>query len=197
MFVIARTVAPVLSFLMFPLIVVAQAPDRIFYNGEILTVDEAFSTAEAIAIRGERILAVGDDDQILELAGTHTEQVDLDGRTMIPGLIDNHIHYLRGTNFAAYELRIHGVTSRTRVHELIAERAEELGPGQWIFILGGWNEQQFADKPGGFTREELDAAAPNNPVFIQKTYSAFYMNSLAEAELGPKLGDMYTGDSVG
>ena len=112
---------------------------------------------------------------------------------MIPGLIDNHIHYLRGTNFAAYELRIHGVTSRARVHELISERAEELGPGQWIFILGGWNEQQFADKPGGFTREELDAAAPDNPVFIQKTYSAFYMNSLAEAELGPKLGDMYTG----
>lgn len=193
---IPRAIAPLLPLLLLPLIAAGQAPDRIFYNGEILTVDEGFSTAEALAVRGERILAVGDDDEILELAGGNTEQVDLEGRTMIPGLIDNHIHYLRGTNFAAYELRIHGVTSRTRVHELIAERAEELGPGQWIFILGGWHEQQFADTPGGFTREELDAAAPNNPVFIQKTYSSFYMNSLAEAELAPKLGDFYKGESV-
>ena len=179
-----------------PILVLAQAPDRIFYNGEILTVDEDFSTAEAIAIRGERILAVGDTADIRGLADGDTVQIDLGGKTMIPGLIDNHIHYLRGTNFAAYELRIHGVTSRAKVHDMITARAEDLGPGEWVFILGGWNEQQFADKPGGFTREELDEAAPNNPVFIQKTYSSFYMNSLAEAELGPKLGDFYTGDSV-
>ncbi len=179
-----------------PVIAFAQAPDRIFYNGEILTVDEEFSTASAIAIRGERILAVGDTDEIRDLAGDDTEQTDLEGHTMIPGIIDNHIHYLRGTNFAAYELRIHGVTSRAEVLDMITERAEELGPGQWVFILGGWNEQQFADKPGGFMRDELDEAAPNNPVFIQKTYSAFYMNSLAEAGLAPKLGDFYTGDSV-
>ena len=179
-----------------PILVLAQAPDRILYNGEILTVDEEFSTAEALAIRGERILAVGDTADIRDLADDDTVQIDLGGKTVIPGLIDNHIHYLRGTNFAAYELRIHGVTSRARVHDLITARAEDLGPGEWVFILGGWNEQQFADKPGGFTREELDEAAPNNPVFIQKTYSSFYMNSLAEAELGPKLGDFYTGDSV-
>lgn len=179
-----------------PILLFAQAPDRVLYNGQILTVDEDFSTAEAIAIRGERILAVGDTADIRDLADGDTVQVDLDGKTVIPGLIDNHIHYLRGTNFAAYELRIHGVTSRAEVHDMITARANELGPGAWVFILGGWHEQQFADKPGGFTREELDAAAPNNPVFIQKTYSAFYMNSLAEAELGPKLGDFYSGDSV-
>jgi predicted amidohydrolase YtcJ len=183
-------------FVLCPILAFAQAPDRILYNGEILTVDDDFSTAEAIAIRGERILAVGDTDDIRDLADGDTVQIDLDGKTVIPGLIDNHIHYLRGTNFAAYELRIHGVTSRAQVHDMITARGKELGPGAWIFILGGWNEQQFADKPGGFTREELDAAAPNNPVFIQKTYSAFYMNSLAEAELGPKLGEFYTGDSV-
>ncbi len=187
-----------LSLLIFlcPILVFAQAPDRIFYDGKILTVDDDFSIASAIAIRGERILAVGDSAEIRDLADDDTVQIDLDGKTVIPGLIDNHIHYLRGTNFAAYELRIHGVTSRAKVHDMITARAEKLGRGEWVFILGGWNEQQFADKPGGFTREELDAAAPNNPVFIQKTYSAFYMNSLAEAELGPKLGDFYSGDSV-
>jgi predicted amidohydrolase YtcJ len=59
---------------------------------------------------------------------------------MIPGLIDNHLHYLRGTNFAAYETRIHGVTSRAEVLSRITARAEELGPGKWVFILGGWHE---------------------------------------------------------
>ena len=195
-----RTLARIRTFLvpavLCPVLALAQAPDRIFYNGKVLTVDENFSIASAIAIRGERIVAVGESAEIRGLADGRTEQIDLGGKTVIPGLIDNHIHYLRGTNFAAYETRIHGVTSRAEVMARITARAEELGPGEWVFILGGWHEQQFADKPGGFTREELDAAAPNNPVFIQKTYTAFYMNSMAEDILGPQLGDFYTGDSV-
>ncbi len=195
-----RTLARIRTFLvpavLCPILALAQAPDRIFYNGKVLTVDEDFSIASAIAIRGERIVAVGESAEIRGLADGRTEQIDLGGKTVIPGLIDNHIHYLRGTNFAAYETRIHGVTSRAEVMARITARAEELGPGEWVFILGGWHEQQFADKPGGFTREELDAAAPNNPVFIQKTYTAFYMNSMAEDILGPQLGDFYTGDSV-
>jgi len=195
-----RTLARIRAFLvpavLCPVLALAQAPDRIFYNGKVLTVDENFSIASAIAIRGERIVAVGESAEIRGLADGRTEQIDLGGKTVIPGLIDNHIHYLRGTNFAAYETRIHGVTSRAEVMARITARAEELGPGEWVFILGGWHEQQFADKPGGFTREELDAAAPNNPVFIQKTYTAFYMNSMAEDILGPQLGDFYTGDSV-
>ncbi len=195
-----RTLVRIRTFLvpavLCPVLALAQAPDRIFYNGKVLTVDENFSIASAIAIRGERIVAVGESAEIRGLADGRTEQIDLGGKTVIPGLIDNHIHYLRGTNFAAYETRIHGVTSRAEVMARITARAEELGPGEWVFILGGWHEQQFADKPGGFTREELDAAAPNNPVFIQKTYTAFYMNSMAEDILGPQLGDFYTGDSV-
>ena len=174
----------------------AQAPDRILYNGKILTVDADFSIESAIAIRGERISAVGATDDLLETAGPDTITTDLGGQTVIPGLIDNHLHYLRGTNFAAYELRIHGVTSRREVLSMIRERANELGPGQWVFILGGWHEQQFADKPGGFTRDELDAAAPNNPVFIQKTYTAFYMNSLAEEKIAPAVPEFYDGNSV-
>ncbi len=184
-----------LAFLCPPL-VLAQAPDRILYDGQILTVDEEFSVASAIAIRGERIVAVGDTAAIRNLADDQTEQIDLEGKTVIPGLIDNHLHYLRGTNFAAYETRIHGVTSRAEVLARISARADELGPGKWVFILGGWHEQQFADKAGGFTREELDSAAPNNPVFIQKTYTAFYMNTMAVDILAPQLGEFYTGSSV-
>ncbi|MDE0001037.1 MAG: amidohydrolase family protein, partial [Rhodospirillaceae bacterium] len=173
-----------------------QAPDRILYNGKVLTVDRDFSVASSIAIRGERILAVGETDEVRPLAGEDTEEIDLEGRTVIPGLIDNHIHYLRATNFAAYETRIHGVTSRREVMARISSRAKELGPGRWIFILGGWSEQQFADEPGGFTREELDEAAPDNPVFIQRTYSTFYMNSLAVDQIAPAIPELYEGGSI-
>jgi len=164
-------------------------PSQILYNGKILTVDDEFSIAEAIAISGEHIVAVGDTDELLSMADAKTKLLDLEERTVIPGFIDNHLHYLRGTHAAAYELRLHGVTSRQRALEMITARAEELGPGKWIFIIGGWRETQFADKAGGFTREELNAAAPENPVYIQRTYGAFYLNQLAADvlyEVNPK-----------
>lgn len=185
-----------LVLLLLPSMVIAQAPDRVLYNGQILTVDEEFSTAEAIAIRGDRILAVGADDEIRALADPDTEQTDLEGRTVIPGFIDNHIHYLRGTNFAKYEVRIHGVTSRQEVLDRITAKSKELEPGQWIFIIGGWHEQQFADRPGGFTTAELDQASPNNPVFMQRTYTAFYMNRLASDKLSATHPEWFDEDGV-
>jgi len=185
--------------LLLPALAAAQAPDRILYNGKILTVDQKFSTAQAIAIRGERIVAVGDNATVRKLAGASTVQTDLNGRTVIPGLIDNHLHYLRGSNFMPYELRLEGVLSRKEALEKIAARAKALGPGseagKWIFVIGGWHEQQFADKPGGFTQEELDAAAPDNPVYIQKTYSDFYMNGLAIKAVAPAIGSLYKGSA--
>ena len=161
----------------------ANPPDTIFYNGKILTVDPQFSVAEAIAISDGRIVAVGSNAEILELTESQTNQYDLEGHTVIPGLIDNHMHYMRGASRWRFEARIDGVTSRKKALSVISQRAKEIEPGQWVFVLGGWNEQQFSDAPGGFTTEELNAAAPNNPVFIQKSYSKAYMNSLAEHEL--------------
>jgi predicted amidohydrolase YtcJ len=185
--------------LLLPALAAAQAPDRILYNGKILTVDQKFSTAQAIAIRGERIVAVGDNPAVRKLAGANTTQTDLKGRTVIPGLIDNHLHYLRGSNFMPYELRLEGVLSRQAALDKIAARAKALGPGsapgKWIFVIGGWHEQQFADKPGGFTQEELDAVAPDNPVYIQKTYSDFYMNALAIKLIAPAIGPLYKGSA--
>ena len=182
--------------LLLPAVVLAQAPDQILYNGKVLTVDQDFSTASAIAIRGERILAVGETKEIRALAGANTQQMDLEGRTVIPGFIDNHFHYLRGTNTAGYEMYIHGITSRKEVLDGITAKGKELGPGKWIFIIGAWHEQQFADKPGGFTTEELDKAAPDNPVFMQRTYSAFYMNSLALAKIAENHPDWIDEDGA-
>ena len=182
--------------LMLPIAGLAQTPDLIFYNAKVLTVDDEFSIASAIAISGERILAVGETDEIRALADKDTVQTDLDGKTVIPGFIDNHIHYLRGTNFAKHEMRIHGITSRKEVLERISAKGEELGPGKWIFIIGGWHEQQFADKPGGFTTAELDEASPNNPVYMQRTYSAFYMNRLAADKLSATNPEWFDEDGM-
>lgn len=161
----------------------AQEPDHVYFNGKILTVDAKFSVAEAVAVSGGRISAVGTTADVRKLAGSETTQVDLEGRAVIPGLIDNHMHYMRGASRWRFEARIDGVTSRKKALEIIGNKAKQAGSGEWVFVLGGWNEQQFADAPGGFTTEELDAAAPDNPVFIQKSYSRTYMNSLATQKL--------------
>ena len=166
----------------------AQQPDHVFLNGKILTVDADFSVVEAIAVVDGRISAVGTSANIRQLAGSGTTQIDLKGRTVIPGLIDNHMHYMRGASRWQFEARIDGVTSRKKALEIISNKAKQAGPGEWVFVLGGWSEQQFADAPGGFTTEELDAAAPDNPVFVQKSYSRTYMNSLAEKELSQSGG---------
>lgn len=169
-------------------VVNAQQPDHVFLNGKILTVDADFSVVEAIAVVDGRISAVGTNANIRQLAGSGTTQIDLKGRTVIPGLIDNHMHYMRGASRWRFEARIDGATSRKKALEIISNKAKQAGPGEWVFVLGGWSEQQFADAPGGFTTEELDAAAPDNPVFVQKSYSRTYMNSLAEKELSQSGG---------
>ena len=143
-------------------------PDSIYFNGKILKVDAAFTVAEAVSVEGGRISAVGKSADLLAKAGASTRKIDLEGRTVIPGLIDNHLHYLRGASRWRFEARIDGVISREAALRIIADKAKEVGPGNWVFVLGGWSEQQFADKPGGFTQDELDRAAPDNPVFIQK-----------------------------
>ena len=173
---------------LFAFVANAQQPDHVYFNGKILTVDAEFSIAEAIAVSGGRISAVGTNAEIRKLAGSESTEVDLKGRTVIPGLIDNHMHYMRGASRWRFEARIDGVTSRKKALEIISNKAKQAGPGKWVFVLGGWSEQQFADAPGGFTTEELDAAAPDNPVFIQKSYSQTYMNSLAEKELSQSGG---------
>ncbi len=156
-----------------------SAPDRVFVNGNVLTVDVDFSVAQAIAISGERILAVGTSEYIRGLAGPDTVITDLRGRTVIPGLIDNHVHYLRGVTTWPLEARLDAVSSRAAALELIAAKARASQPGQWVLIIGGWNESQFADDARLFTKDELDQAAPSNPVFAQVGFGLGLANSLA------------------
>ncbi len=161
-----------------------SAADTVLLNGKILTVDNAFTTAKAIAIEGERIVAVGSSDAISQYVGSSTRVIDLNGATVIPGLIDNHMHFIRAAQRWHLQARIDGVNSRARALAIIAEKAASMQPGEWLMVQGGWRENQFADEPGGFTLEELDTAAPNNPLFLQITYRVVYANSLALEAVG-------------
>ena len=155
----------------------AQAPDTVLVNGKIVTVDDRFTIAQALAIKGERILKVGTTAEVEALRGPQTRVIDLAGRTVIPGLIDNHAHWVRAAEHD--ELRFDGVTSRQQALKMLADRVHSVPAGEWIVVLGGWSEEQFTDEPRGFSLEELDRIAPNNPVVLQAVYNHSYLNSVA------------------
>ncbi len=160
------------------------APDRVLNNGRILTVDEDFSIVEAIALDGDRILATGSNEEMAALANPDTEIMDLEGRTVIPGLIDNHVHYIRTVQRWHQQARIDGVDSREEALAIISEHAAGLPAGEWFMVQGGWSVDQFADRKGGFTLEELDRAAPEHPFYAQVSYRGAYANSLALNAVG-------------
>jgi hypothetical protein len=148
-------------------------------NGKIITVDERFAIAQAVAIRGDRIVAVGTNQQIDRLVESGTRRIDLRGRAVIPGLIDNHMHLLRYGTTWRYEVRWDGVGLRTTALGMLRARTQAVEAGEWIYSLGGWTLEQFADNPEPFTREELDQIAPNHPVFLQASYFEAFLNSRA------------------
>jgi predicted amidohydrolase YtcJ len=160
------------------------APDLILTDGKIITVDERFSIAQAVAIRDGRIAAVGTNQEIAQLAGPATRRIDLRGRAVIPGLIDNHMHLLRAATTWLRELRFDGVELRKQAVEMLRARVKAAGPGEWVYNIGGWAHQQFADDPRPFTRDELDRIAPSNPVALQESYYQIFLNSAALSALG-------------
>jgi predicted amidohydrolase YtcJ len=153
----------------------AQAPDLILHRGKIVTVDPQFRIVDAMAIRGDRILAVGSDADIARLAGRDTRQVDLKGKTVLPGLSDSHSH---AAEAALYEFD-HPVPDMETIADVlryIKERAAVTKPGDWVVLtqvfITRLREQRFP------TRAELDAAAPRNPVYFGTGPDAA-VNSLA------------------
>ena len=160
------------------------APDLVLINGKIITVDERFSIAQAVAIRGDRIVSVGSTQEVAKLAGPGTRKIDLRGKAVTPGLIDNHMHLLRAGTTWRWEVRWDGIGDRRQALEMLRTRARAARPGEWVFNLGGWAIEQFADDKRPFTRDELDQVAPNNPVLLQASYREAYLNSRALQALG-------------
>jgi len=161
-----------------------QAADTVVTHGKILTVDSAFHTVEALAVIRGRIVATGTNAQMARYTGKNTKVIDVGGKTVVPGLIDNHFHFTRGVETWHEQVRFEGVDSRREALRILTAKAASLKPGDWIMVQGGWTPRQFADAPGGFTLEELDTAAPKNPLFVQEGYSTVYANSLALKAVG-------------
>ena len=132
----------------------------------------------------DRIVATGGNDEVQKLKGPATRLIDVQGRTVIPGLIDNHAHYMRAAEYWHREVRLDGVTSRKLALDLMREKVRESKPGEWVVVLGGWSEEQFTDEARGFTRKELDEIAPDNPLALQLFYFRVYANSQALKAMG-------------
>ena len=153
----------------------AGAVDTVVVNGKIVTVDDRFTITQALAIKNQRIVATGSNADIRKLADGNTKVIDVKGRTVIPGLIDNHSHWIRAAEHD--ELRFDGVTARKRALAMLAERVRTAKPGEWVSVLGGWSEEQFTDEPRGFPLAELDKLAPNTPLAVQSIYNHTYLNT--------------------
>jgi predicted amidohydrolase YtcJ len=141
------------------------------------------SFAQAVAIKGGVITAVGSNAQMLKLKKPGTQVIDAGGRTVIPGLNDSHLHIIRqGLNYNA-ELRWDGVTSLKRAMQMLREQAARTPDGAWIKVVGGFNEFQFEEKRLP-TLEELNEAVPDKPVFILYLYGLGYVNKKGIELLG-------------
>ena len=138
-------------------------------NGKILTVDTQFATREALAIRDGKILAVGSSADMRKLAGPRSRVIDLQGRTVIPGLIDSHLHAIRAAETFATEVNWIGAPTLTDALGRVREASRTMKPGAWLIVAGGWNVQQFKENRRP-TQAELVAAAPDNPVYVQLGY---------------------------
>ena len=155
--------------------------DRLLLNGRIRTFDTATSTVQALAIRAGRILAAGSDSDLAELRSAHTEVEDLQGATVVPGLIDAHNHFLN-TSLVLRQVQLYAARALDDILRLVAARAAAAAPGEWL-VGRGWDETLLAEgRPP--TRWELDAVAPDNPVVLHRVWNKLVANSAALAAAG-------------
>jgi predicted amidohydrolase YtcJ len=160
----------------------AQA-DLILTNGKIATMAKEGQFVQALAVKDGKVLATGSNAQVLKLKRDSTQVIDAGGRTVIPGLNDSHLHVIReGLNYNM-ELRWDGVTSLKRALQMLKEQAARTPDGEWVKVVGGWNEYQFEEKRLP-TLEEINAAVPDKPVFILYLYGLGFLNQKGVQTLG-------------
>jgi predicted amidohydrolase YtcJ len=157
--------------------------DTVFFNGKIATQDDQGSFADSLAIKDGRILAAGSRDQVMRHAGSASQLVDLKGRTVVPGLNDSHLHVIRGGLNFNLELRWDGVPSLADALKMLRKQVARTPAPQWVRVIGGWNELQFAEKRLP-TLDEINAIAPDTPVFILHLYDSALLNAAALRAVG-------------
>jgi len=156
----------------------AQSPDTLLVNGKVVTADERGTLHEALAVREGRIVALGSTAEIKRLAGTQTQVIDLAGRTVIPGLIDSHMHAIRAASSYSTEVHWFGTASIEEALGRVRDAARTAKPGAWLIVAGGWTEEQFKERRRP-TQAELIAAAPDHPVYVQWMYGWAMLTPLA------------------
>jgi predicted amidohydrolase YtcJ len=153
-------------------------PDLILHRGRITTLDRSKPTASAVAIKQGVFAVVGEDRDVLPLAGATTRTVDLQGRHVLPGLIDNHLHIIRGGLNFNMELRWDGVRSLADAMSMLKRQVALTPAPQWVRVVGGFSAHQFVEKRLP-TLEEINAIAPETPVFLLHLYDRAMLNGAA------------------
>ena len=162
--------------------------ELVIHNARITTLDQANPLASALAVIGGRISAIGADADVMPLVGETTRVVDADGRRLIPGLIDSHLHVIRGGLNYNLELRWDGVPSLADAMRMLRDQVARTPAPQWVRVVGGFTELQFAERRLP-TLDELNTVAPDTPVFILHLYDRALLNRAAIRTAG------YTGDT--
>lgn len=157
--------------------------DLILHSGRLTTLDPANPTATAVAVRAGKLVAVGGDQDVAPFRGPDTTAIDLRGRTAVPGLTDTHLHLIRGGLSYNMELRWDGVPSLADALRRLKEQARRTPPPQWVRVVGGWNEFQFAERRMP-TLAEINAASPDTPVFVLHLYDRAMLNGAALRAVG-------------
>ncbi|GAM08637.1 putative amidohydrolase YtcJ [Geobacter sp. OR-1] len=159
-----------------------NAPELLLHNGAITTLDPAHPQVSAVAISGGRIAGTG-GEELLATADERTKRIDLQGRRVIPGLNDSHIHVIRGGLNFNMELRWDGVPSLALALEMLREQARRTPPPQWVRVIGGWTEFQFVEQRMP-TLDEINSVAPDTPVFVLHLYDRAMVNRAGLRALG-------------
>lgn len=160
-----------------------SVPDLVLINGRITTLNQSQPEVQAVAISAGEIIHTGTTAEVMALTANTTDVIDLKGRRAIPGLNDSHTHLIRGGLNYNMELRWEGVPSLAEALRMLKEQADHTPAPQWVRVVGGWSEFQFAERRMP-TLDEINKAAPNTPVFILHLYGRALLNKVAIQTLG-------------
>jgi len=157
--------------------------DMILFNGKVHTIAKHKNKVTAVAIKDGQFIAVGTDAEVMMFSGPDTRIIDLENKRVVPGINDSHIHLIRGGLNYNLELRWDGVPSLADALRMLKEQVDRTPSPQWVRVVGGWSEFQFAERRMP-TLEEINVIAPDTPVFILHLYDRAYMNKAALRAVG-------------
>src|SRR3954469_14323584 len=159
-----------------------DSPDLVLINGKILTMDDKSSVVEAVAIRDGKLLATGSNARVKSMAGTRTRVLDLAGKTVVPGLIDTHAHF-KAAGLSEYVVTMGRAKTIAEALDAIKAFAAKKQPGEWI-VGGAWHPPSQLAEKRYLTKQEIDGAAPNNPVYLRTVGHFSMANGLALQKAG-------------